>query len=136
MNLIKITKSGLVIDTVAGISGELAEKFSNCKGYHFKQLKNEIPFIENWYVEDNTIEENENFPKMIRATSQTILSVNSTTEINIDKINMLSNIQGSVVEAVLKRESASFVIERFAHLIKEILEEDEQKVTDKPYDEI
>lgn len=103
MNILKNTKNGLVVVTIAAISDRLAEKFENCSSYKNKAILKECPSFDKFEIKDNPCYK-EGFKKAVVVTS---LEIKPT---DIDEISKLAEIQENAVEAILRRESSYIVL--------------------------
>lgn len=103
MNILKNTKNGLVVVTIAAISDRLAEKFKNCSSYKNKAILKECPSFDKFEIKDNPCYK-EGFKKAVVVTS---LEIKPT---DIDEISELAKMQEKAVEAILRRESYYIVL--------------------------
>lgn len=103
MNILKNTKNGLVVVTIAAISNRLAEKFENCSSYKNKAILKECPSFDKFEIKDNPCYK-EGFKKAVVVTS---LEIKPT---GIDEISELAEMQEKAVEEILRRESSYIVL--------------------------
>ena len=116
MNILKTTPKGVVIVTKVGINPELSEKLSNCGSYRMKAIKKQCDKIASWEVVDNDIVKGEDFPKMVKVTSVPFDNVDA------DCVSAFTKTQENLVEAVLKAESMSIVIDRSVDYVNRVFE--------------
>lgn len=103
MNILKNTKTGLVVVTIAAISDRLAEKFKNCSSYKNKAILKECPLFDKFEIKDNPCYK-EGFKKAVVVTS---LEIKPT---DIDEISELAKMQENAVEVILRREYSYMVL--------------------------
>lgn len=112
MNILKTTSDGIVVITKIGISPKLAEKLENCGSYYMKTIKKKCDKIASWEVVDNDIvSEDEEFPKIIKATSVPF------NEVDANCVSTFANVQEKVVSEILEAEAANLKVEKVTGML-------------------
>lgn len=107
MNILKLTKSGIVVITKVEIGPELSDKVLNKGSYHIRTITKDCDKISSYKVCDNDIDPcNEKYPKMVKITSVPF------DEVDADYVSAFAKAQQNLLTEVLEAEAANLKIER------------------------